>query len=109
MRRIVAVALPLGLAACMVPQGPPPPGQLLLTNRGLAAQRVEAVITANFECEARGPGFVGTADFVLPPGGTRIIDAPPGADVCWRYERKPPPLGWDRAFLAPGRTVDSNL
>ena len=43
------------------------------------------------------------------------VEAPPGADVCWRSDRNPgrPVPGrwsrWDRAFLVPGRLVNATL
>jgi hypothetical protein len=107
-RRIVLLALPLCAAACTVAHGPKP-GELLLSNFQWPGARVETVVTANPDCNASGPGFVASDSFVLPSDATRIIDAPPGADVCWRRERQPPWPGWNRTFLAPGRIVASTL
>jgi hypothetical protein len=102
-----------GAAAC-APQ-PPQPGTLLLSNVNFGPTNVEAVITANPDCGARGPGYVSTLEFVLPNNATKIIDVPPGTEVCWRRDRDPSqPVagqwsGWDRAYVEPGTTIDANL
>src|SRR5262245_18978083 len=92
----------------------PPPaqsGSLWLTNLNFGPTNVEAVITANPDCNARNDGYVPTLEVLLPPNATKFIDAPPGADVCWRRPRDPnEPVagqwsGWDRAYLFPGRTI----
>jgi hypothetical protein len=122
MRMILLPLLALGAAACtpMAPppwlaQAPPPPGELLLSNLDFGPTHVEAVITANPDCNARAAGYVRTQDFVLPERGTRILAAPPGAGVCWRRDRDPehPVSGqwtdWARAYLQPGQIIDSTL
>ncbi|MGC2413826.1 MAG: hypothetical protein WA459_14155, partial [Stellaceae bacterium] len=97
---------------------PPPSGRLTLTNYNFADAHVETVITGAADC-AVGPGAV-TSDFVLPLNGTRVIEAAPGADVCWRraIERDVAPgaaasapawTEWNRAFLSSGRSIDSQL
>jgi hypothetical protein len=51
----------------------------------------------------------------MPNNATKFIEAPPGADVCWRSDRNPgrPVPGrwsrWDRAYLLPGKLVDATL
>jgi hypothetical protein len=117
--QIVRSTLPivgLGLlcaAACTPP--PVQPGSLLLSNPHFGPTHVEAVITTNPDCAARDNGYVSTLAFELPNDATKFLDAPPGADVCWRRDRDPsqPVAGqwsrWDRAYLAPGRTLDANL
>jgi hypothetical protein len=114
MRSLLLVALALlGLAAC----APPSPSRLTLSNFSYDRARVEAMITPYPDCQVR-EGLVST-NFELPLNGTRIIDTPPGADVCWR--RLEPPLEqaaspgvppsvtpWNRAYTS-GRTVDSRL
>jgi hypothetical protein len=100
-------------AAC-APQ-PPQPGTLLLSNPNFGPTNVEAVITANPDCSARGSGYVSTFEFVLPANATKFIDVPPGTEVCWRRDRDPSqPVagqwsGWDRAYVEPGTTIDANL
>jgi hypothetical protein len=102
------------VAAC-VPQQPPPPGTLILNNPHFGPTNVEAVITSNPDCSSHGTGYVSTRDFVLPNNATKIIDVPPGAEVCWRRDRDPsqPVLGqwsnWDRAYVEPGATIESDL
>jgi hypothetical protein len=96
---------------------PPPtgPGTLLLSNPHFGPTHVEAVITANRDCRSRGPGYVSTLEFVLPNNATRFVEVPPGTEVCWRRDRDPanPVAGqwsdWDRAYVAPGTTIDANL
>ena len=100
-------------AACAPP--PEGPGTLLLSNPHFGPTHVEAVITANADCGSRGPGYVSTLRFVLPNNATRILDVPTGSEICWRRDRNPEqPVagewsGWDRAFVAPGTTIDANL
>jgi hypothetical protein len=93
----------------------PEPGRLLLSNPDFPLINVEAVITANPDCDAREDGYVSTLEFTMPNSATKFIDAPPGADVCWRSDRNPgrPVPGrwsrWNKAFLVPGRTIDATL
>lgn len=101
------------VAACTPP--PPQPGTLLLSNPHFGPLNVEAVITANPDCGARGPGYVSTLEFLLPTNATKFIDVPPGAEICWRRDRDPSqPVagqwsGWDRAYVPPDETIDANL
>jgi len=98
--------------------GPPSPGRLTLSNFSFDTAHVEAVVTAAPDCAVR-EGTMASA-FVLPLNGTRVIEAAPGADVCWRRAIDPrtaagaPPstpgwTEWNRAFLSSGRSVDSQL
>src|SRR5438552_4352676 len=109
-------------AFAMLPPPPPPltarvassPSRLTLSNFNYDRARVEAMITPYPDCQVRD-GMV-SSNFELPLNATRIIDTPPGADVCWR--RLEPPLEqatspgvprfvpWNRAYTS-GRTVDS--
>jgi len=107
MRPISLILLLLVTASCAAQE--PGSGRLLLSNLDYPPAQVEAVVTANPDCDARGEGYVATMQFLVPPDGTRFIDAPPGADVCWRRDRDPPWRGWNRAHLAPGWTIDSQL
>jgi hypothetical protein len=109
----------------MLPPPPPPltalpptprPGRLTLSNFAYDRARVEAMITPYPDCELREG--MSTSNFEVPLNGTRVIDSPPGADVCWR--RLEPPLAenplpgaprvtpWNRACVS-GRNVDSRL
>jgi hypothetical protein len=100
-----------GSCAPQVPQ----PGWLLLSNPDFPLINVEAVITANPDCDARDAGYISTLEFTMPNNATKFIDVPPGADVCWRSDRNPgrPVPGrwsvWDRAFLVPGKMISANL
>ena len=110
--RILTIVL-LWAGSCA--QQAPGPGTLLLSNPNFPLINVEAVITANPDCDARDGGYVSTLEFTMPNNATKFIYAPPGADVCWRSDRNPgrPVPGrwsrWDRAFLVPGRIVDATL
>jgi hypothetical protein len=101
-------------AGSCAPQAPEP-GMLLLSNPNFPLINVEAVITANPECDARDGGYISTLAFVMPNNSTKFIEVPPGADVCWRSDRNPgrPVPGrwsrWDRAYLVPGRSIDATL
>jgi hypothetical protein len=107
-----AIAL-LCVGSC-TPQ-PPIPGRLQLSNPNFGLINVEVVITANPDCGARDAGYVSTLEFTMPNSATKFIEAPPGADVCWRSDRNPgrPVPGrwsrWDRAYLVPGKLVDATL
>lgn len=91
------------------------PGRLQLSNPNFGLINVEAVITASEDCGVRGAGYVSTLEFTMPNNATKFIDAPPGANVCWRSDRNPgrPAPGrwsrWNRAFLVPGKLVDATL
>jgi hypothetical protein len=104
----------LAAAGSCAPQ-PPLPGRLQLSNPDFVLINVEAVITANPDCDARDNGYISTMEFAMPNNSTKFIEAPPGADVCWRSDRNPgrPVRGrwsrWDRAFLVPGKLVDATL
>ena len=93
----------------------PGPGRLLLSNQDFPLINVEAVITANPDCDARDEGYISTLEFTMPNNATKFIDVPPGANVCWRSDRNPgrPSPGrlsrWDRAFIVPGRTISATL
>jgi hypothetical protein len=93
----------------------PGPGRLQLSNPDFPLVNVEAVITANSDCDARDDGYISTLEFTMPNNSTKFIDVPPGADVCWRSDRNPgrPAPGrwsrWDRAYLVPGKTISANL
>jgi len=96
--------------------GPPPGGRLTLSNFTYDTAHVQAVVTSGPDCAPR-PG-TDVSDFVLPLNGTRIINTPHGADVCWRREvgpaaadaaPTPPWTEWSRAYTAAGRSLDSRL
>jgi hypothetical protein len=113
--RAMSVAVVLLCAGGCAPAPQIQPGTLLLSNRNFGPTHVEAVITANPDCGARGPGYVSTLEFLLPTNATKFVNVPPGADVCWRRDRDPtqPVAGewspWGRAYTAPGRRIAANL
>ena len=96
----------------------PPPGRLTLSNFSFDHARVEALITPYPDCASRE----GTAasNFELPLNGTRVIEAAPGSDVCWRRQSEPVKdqdvapstpgwSEWNRVFTSSGRSIDSWL
>ena len=113
MRRLLFPAVLLTLASCAAPGS----GRVTLSNFVYDRARVETFVTPFPDCELR-VGMTATS-FELPLNGTRVIDTPAGADVCWRRieppfaEATPPgvPLTppWNRAFTASGRIVDTRL
>lgn len=97
-------------------------GRLTLSNFSFDAARVQAVLASGPDCTPREDAPA--ADFVLPLNATRILPAPPGADICWRRELPPTPdsatapqaapsvpgwAEWNRAYTASGRFLDSRL
>jgi hypothetical protein len=112
-RMLVPVLLLIGTISCTAAH----PGRLTLSNFAYDRARIEAMITPYPDCELREG--LSTTSFEVPLNGTRVIDTPPGLDVCWR--RIEPPLAeatspgapratpWNRAYLSSGRTVDSQL
>ena len=145
MRTLFVLVVGLSLAACAAPAAPidpfapainvvnsvmsavlppgvfaPPPvaGRLTLSNFDYDSAMVETFVTPYPDCELRA-GMV-TTSYYLPLNGTRVIDTPPGSDVCWRRiepplaEARPPgavpfPVPWNRAYLSRGWIVDARL
>ncbi|MBV9016085.1 MAG: hypothetical protein JO058_10570 [Alphaproteobacteria bacterium] len=145
MRTLLFVVAGLSIAACAAPAAPADPftpainvvnsvvravlppglfappalaGRLTLSNFDYDRATVETFVTPYPDCELR-PGMVAT-NFYLPLNGTRVIDTPPGSDVCWRRIEPPlaearppgmvpPPAPWNRAYLSRGWIVDARL
>jgi hypothetical protein len=106
------------LFAPILPAAPPPPGRLTLSNFSFDHAHVQALITPYPDCAAHEGTL--TSDFVMPLNGTRVIEAAPGTDVCWRREiapgtepgAAPSTAGWtewNREFVAVAGSVDSRL
>ncbi len=110
--------LPFSLA----PWAPPHPMRLTLSNIAYDSARVQAVVTPLPDCAV--PDGVVPVEFNLPLNSTRIIEAPPGMDVCWRRAMQPqteqvlpgmPRLAgtgwtpWSREFLSSGRSIDARI
>jgi hypothetical protein len=98
--------------------GPPRSGRLTLSNFAFDLADVEAVVTRAPDCAASAGAS--PIDFKLPLKGTWVIPAPPGADICWRRQTVPPPVGsaaaaaagwtpWNRVFTSSGRSIDAQL
>ena len=116
MRVAAAAVVLLALAGCVPERNWSPwtpwaggPGQLTLSNYRFERASIQAVATAAPDCAAVDPSTPAT-QFDLPFKGTRVIPAPPAADICWR---RVVPGGqwtpWSRAYTAAGRTIDSQL
>jgi hypothetical protein len=95
--------------------GTPAPRRLTLSNFSFDKAHVVAVATASPDCTTRLEGD-NEANFELPLNGTRIIEVPPGRDVCWRREIEPMEPGagrrwsaWNRAFVSVAGSIDSRL
>ena len=90
----------------------PQPRRLALSNFSFDYATVQTVVTTAPEC---GTSAAAVSTFALPLNGTRVIEAPPGADVCWRREIAEAPSArprwseWNRAYLSAGRSIDSQL
>jgi hypothetical protein len=97
---------------------PTPPGRLTLSNFSYDHAQVQALITPFPDCVVREGAA--TSAFVLLLNGTRVIEAAPGADVCWRRALEPGTRAgaapstpgwteWNRVFLSSAGLVDSRL
>ncbi len=111
MRIFLSIALLLVTAGCVAQNWSPMSiflgqGHLQLSNFRFDRAQVEAVVAAAPDCTAPAP----PVDFELPFKGTRVIDAPDGADVCWRRQIGPGQwTEWNHAFIAGGLSVDAEL
>jgi hypothetical protein len=114
-RILLPAVLLLATTACVPDRNMSPwtpwsggPGHLALSNFRFDHADVEAVISAAPDCSP-APGAA-PVDFDLPFKGTRVIQAAPDTDVCWRRQ-----IGggqwtdWNRAFTASGRSIDAQL
>ena len=145
MRHLLSIAALLGAAACTwqpiapaeapAPPGPPlialdlpfptvpsflaapGPGRFTLNNFSFDRAHILAVATASPDCATRLPGEVET-EFDVPLNGTRLMIAPPGADICWKRQlvagETVPELvigwtGWNRAYVAQGSSVNARM
>jgi hypothetical protein len=112
------VANPFAFLFAPILPGAPPPGRLTLSNFSFDHARVETLITPYPDCAPRE----GTAasNFELPLNGTRVIEAAPGSDVCWRRQiaagktegvapTTPGWTEWNRVYLSSVPVVDSRL
>jgi hypothetical protein len=108
-RVILSAALLLATTSCADWSWTPPPGHLTLSNYRFEHAAVEAVATAAPDCGAPDPSMPVTA-FDLPFKGTRVVEAAPAADICWRRQ-----VGggqwtdWNRVYTASGRFIDVQL
>jgi hypothetical protein len=98
----------------------PWPGRLNLSNIAYDRAHVQALVTPYPDCAPHDGTPV--SDFAMPLNSTRVIDTPPGADVCWRREilaaPRAPSMGrqapsgwteWNRVYTSSGRTIDARL
>ena len=88
---------------------------LILNDPAWDRINVQAVITANSDCDSRGPGYVTTKEFTMTKGHTREIVAPNAEIICWRHDANPNSpspgnwSGWSKATLSPGQTAETDL
>lgn len=108
------VMLPLlALAACSSDSADR--AKLTLRNTQFDHVNVQVVITHSADCEARGPEFVGSQEFVLHRDQTKTIVAPNETTICWRRDRYPTNphpgewSGWSKAILFPGNDSTTDL
>ena len=84
------------------------PGHLQLSNFRFDRASIEAIVAAAPDCSP-APGTA-PVDFDLPFKGTHVIDAPGGADICWRRQVGPGQWSdWNHAFIAAGLSTDAQL
>jgi hypothetical protein len=113
MRSRAWLALILALTACS--SDPPDSAKITLRNTVWNHVNVQIVITRSSDCDARGPEFISSQDFVLRIDQTKTIVAPNETSVCWRHDRfpnNPHPgewSGWSRAIPFPGNDTTTDL
>jgi hypothetical protein len=114
-RIILSVTVLLVTASCISQNNWSPislstgPGHLQLSNFRFDRASIEAVVAAAPDCSPAAPGAA-PLDFDLPFKGTRVIDAPGDATVCWRRQVGPGQwTEWNRAFIAGGLSIDAQL
>ncbi|HXC28049.1 MAG TPA: hypothetical protein VNV38_08845 [Stellaceae bacterium] len=119
MKAFLSAALLLATAGCADTVWPPQfvwtpswgshPGQLTLSNDRFIEASVQAVMATGPDCAPADPSAPSTA-FDLPFKGSRVIEAAPSADVCWRRQLANGQwTDWSRALTASGRYVDARL
>jgi hypothetical protein len=85
------------------------PAHLALSNFRFGNAAIEAVVSAAPDCSPAVPNAP-PVDFILPFKGTRVIEAAPDTDICWRRQTGPGLwTEWNRAFTASGRSIDVQL
>lgn len=108
MRTLLSAAVLIGATSCTLATSPPP-GHLTLSNYRFDHAAIEAVVTAAPDCSVSDPAMPPAA-FDLPFKGTRVIEAAPAADICWRRQATGGQwTDWNRAFTASGRFIDVQL
>jgi hypothetical protein len=112
MRYRVWLAGLLCLGGCAHPAGT---ATLVLVNKYWDHVNVQAVITRSSDCDNRGEGYLSTKEFAMGKGQTYSINAPNGAEVCWRHDPDPNNpqkgvwSGWSRAVLYPGQEFETDM
>jgi hypothetical protein len=127
MRVSLLVAALMSIASCAPPPAdfvallapPAAPPRLSLNNFTFdRAHVIVAVVASGAECATIGAGVIAATDFTLPRNGSRVIEAPPGADVCWHRDLAADTnlsdavvlkSRWNRAFLSSGGSIDRGL
>jgi len=107
--------LPLLLVLAACSSTPANSSKLTLRNTQWDHVNVQVVITKSSDCDARGPEYIDSQDFVLHRDQTKTIVAPDESSVCWRHDRYPTNphpgewSGWSRAILFPGSNDTTDL
>jgi hypothetical protein len=114
-RILLSAALLLVTAACVSQNNWSPlsiwtgPGHLQLSNFRFDSASIEAIVAAAPDCSPADAN-VAPLDFDLPFKGTRVIDAPGDATVCWRRQVAPGQwTEWNHAYIASGLSIDAQL
>jgi hypothetical protein len=114
-RILLLAAVLLATASCVSQNNWSPlplwsaPVHMALSNYRFDHVAIEAVVSAAPDCSPADPN-VPPIDFDLPFKGTRVIEATPSGDVCWRRKTETGQwTEWSRASTALGRSVDVQL
>jgi hypothetical protein len=115
MRRLMGSPLLLSLLIAACSSSSPNSSKLTLRNTQWDHVNMQVVTTKGSDCDAKGPEFIGSQDFVLHKDQTKTIVAPDESNVCWRHDRypnNPHPgewSGWSKATLFPGSDTTTDI
>jgi len=114
-RILLSAAVLLLTASCIAENNWSPiafwlgPSHLALSNFRFDHAPIEAVMSTAPDCSPADP-HVPPIAFDLPFKGTRVIEAAPDTDICWRRQvRGGQWTEWNRAYTASGHSIDVQL